>query len=308
MLMTFEEVRDLVTRIDRDRRPVPALEAADVVHLRRLAQDPDVGIAMDAVALAASVPGPEALEILADASASPHEEIRVVAAATLWRYGPGADDLAVGLLLDPDPGVRRFALRSQARRAWTDPATPVPARTRLVVDAIAVRADPVGRLLAASVAARMRGRPPSVAEVHRLLESTLPSGDVADVIGPQSTEPVLELIRSTDARLASEVVDVAGEFAGDQTPLLLAAAEHPDPNVRLRAGRALAHAGSRGGEEPLLRLLNDEDPGIRMQALVAALRFRQTPKISGRVRQMASQDPVEAIRDRARQAIERLPR
>ena len=46
--MTFEEVRDLVMRIDPDPSPVPAIEAADMVQLRRLADDPDVGIAMGA--------------------------------------------------------------------------------------------------------------------------------------------------------------------------------------------------------------------------------------------------------------------
>lgn len=88
----------------------------------------------------------------------------------------------------------------------------------------------------------------------------------------------------------------------------VAAAEHPDPSLRLRTGRALARAGSRCGDEPLLRLLHDEDPGIRMQALVAVLRFRQTPEIVRRVRRLASQDPVEAVPGQARRAIKRLTR
>src|SRR5262249_48781071 len=86
---------------------------------------------------------------------------------------------------------------------------------------------------------------------------------------------------------------------------LMAAAENPDPGVRLRAGRALARAGSRSGEQPLLRLLNDQNPEVRKQAVVATLRFPQTPEITELVDRIASDDPVGAVRERARQALNR---
>ncbi|QXJ25871.1 hypothetical protein AGRA3207_007435 [Actinomadura graeca] len=245
------------------------------------------------------MPGPESLEILTEASTSPHEEIRLTAAATLWRYGPSADDLAPALLLDPDQGVRRFALRSQARRIRAHPGTPLPARTRDAIDLVTARAAPALRLLAASVAARLEDEEPTSAEVSGLLQSPLLSRDVADVIGPQGSGPLLELIRSADAGIAGDATDVASEIEGDPAALLTAAAQHPDASVRIHAGQALARTGP---PELVLLLLDDDEAAVRHQALAAVPRLPASRELSAKLAQLSAQDPAESVRTRAQRA------
>jgi len=89
-----------------------ALGAEAIPHLERLAQSADLSLATKATFVAGLI-GAEALEIVRSAARDWRPAMRVTAATALPFIGTGAAiEIAPLLLGDPDPGVRKTALRS----------------------------------------------------------------------------------------------------------------------------------------------------------------------------------------------------
>jgi HEAT repeat protein len=85
-------------------------------HLRQLIAGSDAMLASKAAYLAGLIADPAALPVIEAAIKSPHPIVRVAAAATLGNHTQATAELFRQLLPDPDPGVRKTALRSLESR------------------------------------------------------------------------------------------------------------------------------------------------------------------------------------------------
>jgi hypothetical protein len=108
----------ITRRGDTDEPDYPALATLGpeaVPHLKALVRSDDPGIAAKAAYLASLIESDESMEVIEAASASPHETVRVAAAAgmrnlTSVQAGPTIERL----LDDKDAGVRKLALQAVA--------------------------------------------------------------------------------------------------------------------------------------------------------------------------------------------------
>jgi HEAT repeat protein len=125
MAVTRSDVVDRLLADEPDYREAARLGPGALVHLEALVHEADGMLASKAAYLASLIAGPSAARILGTAAEHAEPEVRVAAAAALANLDPARDSLAdaggvVGLLeqllRDPEPGVRKFALRSAA--AW----------------------------------------------------------------------------------------------------------------------------------------------------------------------------------------------
>ncbi|MDQ4025155.1 MAG: HEAT repeat domain-containing protein [Actinomycetota bacterium] len=122
MAIDIDEVR---RRIDLDEPDYEALAAAlgpqSIPHLLKLVASDDAAVASKATYLLSLFDTPQAVEGVEAAAKSADTNVRAAAAAAMrnLRGGSGVDTFR-RLLSDPDPGVRKVALRSA--RASAGPA------------------------------------------------------------------------------------------------------------------------------------------------------------------------------------------
>jgi HEAT repeat protein len=112
-------LQDVLKQLDKDEPDYAALTALGpdaVPHLANLVRSGEPGIASKAAYLASLIQTDESVDALSSAIASPHEVVRVAAAAGLRNLpAPQAARLADRLLDDRDAGVRKVALNSVGR-------------------------------------------------------------------------------------------------------------------------------------------------------------------------------------------------
>ena len=115
MAITMQQV---LMRLDTDEPDYAALSSLGpeaMPHLAVLVRGEDPGIAAKAAYLASLIESDETSEVMAAAAASPHETVRVAAAAGLRNLAPAqAAPTAERLLDDRDAGVRKQALKAVA--------------------------------------------------------------------------------------------------------------------------------------------------------------------------------------------------
>jgi HEAT repeat protein len=133
MPVTLEAVREELEAEEPDYEALAAsFGAAALTHLAELARLPDPMVAPRAVYLAALIPDPRATRILAQAARSPDTRWRVAAAAAAADLSVAdASAIVTELIGDPDPGVRRAALRSIPLRPGPALETALRSRVRL---------------------------------------------------------------------------------------------------------------------------------------------------------------------------------
>jgi HEAT repeat protein len=115
MPMTMQEV---LARLDTDEPDYAALATLGpeaVPHLKVLVRSDDPGIAAKAAYLASMIESDESTDVIEAASASPHDIVRVAAAAGMRNLAPARAGPTVERLLDDkDAGVRKQALHAVA--------------------------------------------------------------------------------------------------------------------------------------------------------------------------------------------------
>jgi len=84
--------------------------------LEALVQDADPLLASKAAYLVSLIPDARAARVLEQAAQSPHPTVRVAAAAGLQKQPDVADETAVDLMTDQDPGVRKVAAKAGRAR------------------------------------------------------------------------------------------------------------------------------------------------------------------------------------------------
>lgn len=148
MPVTMQQVIVQLDREEPDYAQAARLGPDALPHLATLIQGPDLGLAAKAASLAGVLDAAGSAAVLAIAVRHREPVVRVAAAAAAQRLHVIPPALADGLLADPDPGVREWALHAVAAR----PGAGMRARVEQIM-----RADPDAGLRerARGVAARL---------------------------------------------------------------------------------------------------------------------------------------------------------
>ena len=111
------ELRDQLSTIERDEVTYEGIGPDDVASLASLMEDDEGWLAARAVHALSRIDDARAHQAILAAASMPRLEVRV-AAATAAESLPAdvSDGVLLGLLGDPDPAVRKFAVRSVSPR------------------------------------------------------------------------------------------------------------------------------------------------------------------------------------------------
>lgn len=303
MAVTRAQVLTVVRQIEPDPAAARTLGPDALRHLRPLIRGDDVSLARRAASVAAKIPDRRAVAVVDLAAESEHPEVRVAAASELWRLAEhDVTRPAMRLLGDPDPVVRRRALRSIG--AMPAEAPPKPAVLRRV-EAVAARdAHPANRALATLVVRRATGEERSADDIRAALAAGLAARDLAPLLGPGDLEAVASLTRARDARVAATAVALASAVDPRRSvPILERAAS--DRRAGVRAAVATVAARVPGGKRLLSPLVEDSSPEVRATAFMSAARAR----LPG-LKEIASRlgdDPDERVRSLAEEFLRGAP-
>jgi HEAT repeat protein len=114
------ELRDQLSTIESDDATYEGLGRDDVASLTTLLEDDEGWLAARAVHALSRIDDPRAHEAILAAASMPRLEVRVAAATAAGRLPAElSDGVLLGLLEDPDPAVRKFAVRSVSPRNGT---------------------------------------------------------------------------------------------------------------------------------------------------------------------------------------------
>jgi HEAT repeat protein len=111
------ELRDQLSTIESDDATYEGLGRDDVASLTSLLEDDEGWLAARAVHALSRIDDPLAHEAILAAASMPRLEVRVAAATEAGRLPAElSDGVLLGLLGDPEPAVRKFAVRSVSPR------------------------------------------------------------------------------------------------------------------------------------------------------------------------------------------------
>ncbi len=113
-----------------------------------------------------------------------------------------------------------------------------------------------------------------------MLDEEEPDYDAAESLGDSVIDELVEIVNTAPALLAAKATTLAARIGSESSGrVVLAAAHHSDPSVRVAAAAALSRmplfsstvfidSGSQADpmQEPLELLMSDEDPGVRKYA------------------------------------------
>ena len=111
------ELRNQLSTIENDDATYEGLGRDDVASLTPLLEDDEGWLAARAVHALSRIDDPRAHQAILAAASMPRLEVRVAAATAAGRLPADlSDHVLLGLLGDPDPAVRKFAVRSVSPR------------------------------------------------------------------------------------------------------------------------------------------------------------------------------------------------
>src|SRR5687767_4340295 len=112
MPVTLQQVMNHLGREEPDYVQAAALGPEALPHLRRIIEESGIGLAVKAAYLAGAINGDESPDILALAARHDEPVVRVAAAASARNLTGVTTSLATIFLDDPDPGVRKWVLKT----------------------------------------------------------------------------------------------------------------------------------------------------------------------------------------------------
>ena len=303
MAVTKTEVVAVVRQIEPDPAAAARLGPDALPHLRKLVVGEDISVARRAASVATKIHDRRALAVVSLAANSEHPEVRLAAAAELWRLAEfDVTKLATRALVDLDPAVRRRGLRSVALMS-PDVLKPT-LRKRL--EAVGARdLHPANRALASALTARLAGEV-SAAEVRAALGAGLSVRELAPALGRTALPHLAELAHARDVKVAANAVSLAAALSAKQAaPVVEEATQDRRPQVRAAAAAVAARVP--GGKELLRGLLSDVNARVREAAFVASARAKLAGlrKIAA---VLADEDPDPRVRALAAEYLREPPR
>ena len=318
-------------------------EAAPVVlaALDKTDLDP---VRLEAVQALARLAPPQAkapLRGLLDRAEDPQIRLYATIALGAIRDG-GLYDTLVGLLTDPEPAVRYAAITGLVELGRAEAAAPIAALSLEISNALdgrsadqllqdfptvitllslqveALRAllalDPVESLPALLAAAQSRDLTGRSSLELRLREGFYEQRRIAlHALGYSGAPEAFELLRGRlglgdpDFRLRATALRSLGVLGFEGTAaLVIHLLEDPSHDVRLSAASVLGRLDDRQAVPGLIARLSDPDSRVRREA-VLGLSYLGAGEARPRITQLATEDPVEAVRRAAALALTSLP-
>jgi hypothetical protein len=130
---------------------------------------------------------------------------------------------------------------------------------------------------------------------------------LASELGPDGIPALRELLRDDVPHIAASAAYLAGLIAAPASrEVVEEAVESRDAVVRVAAAATLPMLAGRDVAPVAVKLLQDDDVGVRARAVRAATWFDDEAVVA-RVRVIAAEDRVPALRELAARILERLP-
>jgi HEAT repeat protein len=130
---------------------------------------------------------------------------------------------------------------------------------------------------------------------------------LASDLGPDAIPALRDLVRDEVPRIAASAAYLAGLIAAPASrEVVEEAVESRDAVVRVAAAATLPMLAGRDVAPVAVKLLQDDDVGVRARAVRAATWFDDEAVVA-RVRVIAAEDRVPALRELAARILERLP-
>jgi HEAT repeat protein len=117
MTKSLSQLREQLSDIEPTERTYEGIGSSDVDLLLRLLDDEQAWLAARAVHALSRIDADNAKQAVVSAADNPRMEVRVAAAASASELpGPISDAILTRLLDDPQPAVRKFAIKSTSDR------------------------------------------------------------------------------------------------------------------------------------------------------------------------------------------------
>lgn len=143
-------------------------------------------------------------------------------------------------------------------------------------------------------------------QVTAALTPEEPDYDEAVRLGPEALTHLQALVEEEDPNLAAKAAYLAGRIGEARAvPILETAAFSADSSIRAAAAGGLRHLTERQAEPILLRLVDDENAGIRKAALLAVPDFPSS-ELEEKLNTRRSVETHPAIRDLAGRVYTRV--
>ncbi|MGI8806390.1 MAG: HEAT repeat domain-containing protein [Acidimicrobiales bacterium] len=131
------------------------------------------------------------------------------------------------------------------------------------------------------------------------LDRDEPRYDVLARFGPAALPHLRLIVGADDPLRAAKAAYAASLIAGPASlKVLNAAADHPDPQVRVAVAHGLQNRSESAPDALLEHLLDDSDVGVRKVALGSAGTV-SSPQLRRKIAAMAEDDPQEFVRNLA---------
>ena len=144
----------------------------------------------------------------------------------------------------------------------------------------------------------------STEQLRALLDPEEPNyATMATLLAPDDIPGLNALVNGSDPMLASKAA-YAMTLIPDTAVLetVKAAADNPSPVVRIAFAAGLRNLGGYDVDGVVMRLLDDEDAGVRKTATSTA-GLLESPALKAKLRSVAEEDPEPGIRAMAKRAL-----
>jgi HEAT repeat protein len=148
--------------------------------------------------------------------------------------------------------------------------------------------------------------PITMQQVLARLDTDEPDYAALATLGPEAVPHLKVLVRSDDPGIASKAAYLASMIESDEsTDVVEAASASPHESVRVAAAAGMRNLAPAQAGPWVERLLDDNDAGVRKQALQAAAALGMSG-LEPKVKKMAASDPEKGLRQLAKQGLQRI--
>ncbi len=148
--------------------------------------------------------------------------------------------------------------------------------------------------------------PITMQQVLARLDTDEPDYAALATLGPEAVPHLKVLVRGDDPGIAAKAAYLASMIASDESAdVIEAASASSDEIVRVAAAAGMRNWAPSKAGPTVERLLDDQDAGVRKQALQAATALGMSV-LEPKVKKMATSDPEKGLRQLAKQGLQQM--